>query len=436
MKTISTSKWVTAAVNQKPIQQKRTKARKASLPLCTSVILFLNLWAASAQVNLPIGNLLPGEKVTLTFDVTITNPFPASATSVTNQGTVSGGNFTTVNTDDPQTAPVGDATVTPVFVPPVITSASNATFTVGVNGVFTVTRTGNPTPDLFVSGPIPKNVGFNPGTGNLSGTPIIATGGVYPLVITATNATGTNVQNFTLTVLESPALGCPPNLTTNNAPGQCAQTAAFSATVTHGYPAPVVTYKLGTNVITSPYSFPVGTNVVTVTATNGVPPDKTCSFNVIVKDTEPPTAICPSNITVTANGNCPAVVNFVVSGSDNCAFSNAVANPPSGSAFAVGTNLVTVTAMDVAGNTNTCTFKVTVLTGPPPALSIARSGTNAVLSWSNIFGCYALQYTPQLVSPPATNVWIPHLGPFVPSGGNIFVTNGIDATNRFFRLAH
>ena len=52
--------------------------------------LFISSLASFAQVNLPIGTLLPGEKVTLTFDVTITNPFPASATSVTNQGTVSG----------------------------------------------------------------------------------------------------------------------------------------------------------------------------------------------------------------------------------------------------------------------------------------------------------------------------------------------------------
>jgi len=296
-----------------------------------------------------------------------------------------------------------------------------------------VTRTGNPTPDLFVSGTIPNNVGFNPGTGNLSGTPNIGTGGVYPLVITATNATGTNVQNFTLTVLESPALGCPPNLSTNNAAGQCAQTVAFSAIVTHGYPTPVVTYKLDTNVISSPYAFPVGTNVVMVTATNGVPPDKNCSFNVIVKDTEPPIAICPSDITVTANGNCAAVVNFVVSGSDNCAFSNAVANPPSGSAFAVGTNIVTVTAMDVAGNTNTCTFNVAVLAGTAPTLSIAQSDTNVVLSWSTNFPCYTLQYTPELL---ATNFWTNFTGLLGTNGGIIYATNDVGASSRFFRLAY
>src|SRR5262249_56014938 len=107
-----------------------------------------------------------------------------------------------------------------VYQPPLITSTNNATFKVGINGVFTVTRTGNPTPDLFISGTIPNNIGFNPGTGNLSGTPSIGTGGTYPLVITATNLIGTNMQNFTLTVLEAPAMSCPPNVTTNTAAGQ------------------------------------------------------------------------------------------------------------------------------------------------------------------------------------------------------------------------
>src|SRR5262249_29258646 len=151
----------------------------------------------------------------------------------------------------------------------------------------------------------------------------------------------------------------------------CARTVAFSANVTHGYPTPVVTYKIGTNFITSPYPFPVGTNTVTVTATNGVPTDKTCSFTVTVRDTEPPTPTCPADIVVTnVAGNCPAIVNFNVSGTDNCGTPTVVATPPSGSTFALGTNTVTVLATDAAGNTNTCSFTVRLLPGPGPLLRI------------------------------------------------------------------
>lgn len=73
--------------------------------------------ATFAQVNLPLGNLAPGESVTITFDVTITSPFPPGVNSVTNHGTLSGSNFSAVNSDDPQTVPVGDATITAVDIP-------------------------------------------------------------------------------------------------------------------------------------------------------------------------------------------------------------------------------------------------------------------------------------------------------------------------------
>ena len=144
-----------------------------------------------------------------------------------------------------------------------------------------------------------------------------------------------------------------------------------------------------------------------------------------------PTVTCSSNITVTANGNCPAVVNFTVAASDNVALANATTNPASGSAFPLGTNTVTVTARDTAGNTNFCTFKVTVVAGAAPQLSIVRSGTNVVVSWTNLFPCYALQTAPLL----ASNSWSLYPGPFATNSGNIFVTNSAALTNRFYRLS-
>ena len=97
MKTISISQWVAAVA-----------------------MLLISSRTTFAQVNLPIGNLLPGEKVTITFDVTLTNPFPAGVVSVINQGTITGGNFSPVNSDDPQTTLLGDATITTVDVPPLV----------------------------------------------------------------------------------------------------------------------------------------------------------------------------------------------------------------------------------------------------------------------------------------------------------------------------
>ncbi len=84
--------------------------------------------------------------------------------------------------------------------PPVITSASNAIFTVNVSNTFTVTSTGFPGATYSETGTLPSGVTFNTTTGVLSGTPATGTNGVYPISITATSSAGTATQNFTLTV--------------------------------------------------------------------------------------------------------------------------------------------------------------------------------------------------------------------------------------------
>jgi len=89
-------------------------------------------------------------------------------------------------------------------VPPDITSPNHTTFTVGVPGTFTVTTTGSPPITITKSGTLPTGVNFvdnNNGTATLSGTPAAGTEGIYLLTFTATNAFGSDVQNFTLTVV-------------------------------------------------------------------------------------------------------------------------------------------------------------------------------------------------------------------------------------------
>jgi PKD repeat protein len=115
----------------------------------------------------------------------------------------------------------------------------------------------------------------------LTGTPALGSGGTYPLVFTATNSAGTNTQNFTLTVNQSPLVNCPSDIVTNAAGGVClTPSIPFSATAS-GFPTPTITYRLGAGFITSPTTFPIGTNMVAVTATNSVGTNS-CSFTVTV----------------------------------------------------------------------------------------------------------------------------------------------------------
>src|SRR6185437_16232968 len=94
---------------------------------------------------------------------------------------------------------------------PRITSANAATFTENVAGTFTVTAPAFPTvTSLTETGNLPSGVTFvdnGDGTATLAGTPDAATGGTYPITITAGNGIGTDAtQSFTLTVQQAPQI--------------------------------------------------------------------------------------------------------------------------------------------------------------------------------------------------------------------------------------
>jgi hypothetical protein len=210
------------------------------------------------------------------------NASPASSTLTSGSATstftagATGGTGQTSATVDNQTV---TAAIT-VNQPAKITTGTNTTFVTGVTGSFTVTATGYPGPVLSHAGTLPSGVTFTPATGVLSGAPAAGTGQIYPLTFTATNTSGTNIQNFQLTVEQPPSLSCPATITTNAPGGVCLPAVAFASSVT-GFPAPAVSYKLNSATIVSPYLFPIGTNVVTSTATNLIGTN-TCSFDVKV----------------------------------------------------------------------------------------------------------------------------------------------------------
>ena len=66
----------------------------------------------AVQVNL--GDVPAGSHVSITFKASISNPLPSEVTNVINQGVVSGSNFSSVPTDDPDTLLANDATGTAV----------------------------------------------------------------------------------------------------------------------------------------------------------------------------------------------------------------------------------------------------------------------------------------------------------------------------------
>jgi thiamine phosphate synthase YjbQ (UPF0047 family) len=85
---------------------------------------------------------------------------------------------------------------------PVIKSISAKTATIGTSFSQSVSASGDPTPNLSVSG-LTSGLSFadsGNGTGNVTGTPTTGSDGTYTVTITASNSEGSSTSNFTIKV--------------------------------------------------------------------------------------------------------------------------------------------------------------------------------------------------------------------------------------------
>jgi hypothetical protein len=133
-------------------------------------------------------------------------------------------------------------TVNAAPLAPTINSANSTTFTVGTQGSFSVTSTGNPVATFASSGTLPSGVTLvsnGDGTATLAGTPASGSQGTYPITITATNGVSPDAsQAFTLTVV--PANAAPVITSANGTTFAAGVAGTFSVTTT-GYPTAKIT---------------------------------------------------------------------------------------------------------------------------------------------------------------------------------------------------
>jgi hypothetical protein len=126
---------------------------------------------------------------------------------------------------------------------------------------------------------------------------------------------------------------------------------------------------------------------VTCTATDPSGAPSTVTFNVIVRDTQPPVFTSLQNLTVltTRTGDSGVAVNYTPpAASDNCGTATVVCTPAPGSVFPRGTTTVTCTATDGAGNQSTSRFQVTVFDA---CVQDNGTPTNSLL-WNSATGQY------------------------------------------------
>lgn len=181
----------------------------------------------------------------------------------------------------------------------------------------------------------------------------------------------------------SPTITCPANQTVNAATGTCSSVATYdtpTATDACGGAIPSGNIeRIGGLASGSTFTKANNPNVVTYMATDEFGNTHTCSFTITVNDNQLPVITCPADRTVNApTGSCSANVSYTILASDNC-------SPPptltrlsglnSGSAFPRGTTVVTWRASDGAGNSSTCSFRVTVRDAQPPSISCPANRT-------------------------------------------------------------
>ncbi|PJF21804.1 MAG: hypothetical protein CUN56_09215 [Phototrophicales bacterium] len=68
--------------------------------------------AAQDQVDLPLPDIPPGQQIVIVYQVTINEDLQPNVTVISNQGVITGSNFSPIYTNDPETTLENDATLT------------------------------------------------------------------------------------------------------------------------------------------------------------------------------------------------------------------------------------------------------------------------------------------------------------------------------------
>ncbi len=188
---------------------------------------------------------------------------------------------------------------------------------------------------------------------------------------------------------------CPPDVDVSAGSGRCDATVNVGmATATDDLSTPSVEGERNDSLaLTAVY--PVGTTTILWTARDDSGNTNTCTQTVTVRDDQKPgISDCPGDQTVScATGECSAIITWtepIVD--DNCSIASFTSTHLPGDSFPKGgPTTVTYTAIDVHGNTETCSFTVTVLDDEKPVIAgcpgnittdLQPGACTALVSWT------------------------------------------------------
>ena len=177
--------------------------------------------------------------------------------------------------------------------------------------------------------------------------------------------------SFLVTVSDQQApqfIGLPERVTVPSEAGLCTAVVSWSA--------PTATDNCEVAGITLTHAsgdqFPVGDTQVDLTATDIHGNETLTSFIVTVEDLESPLILdTPADIALANDaGSCGAVASWIdATASDNCGIDTLTSSRTSGDFFDVGTTEVTITALDIHGNSSTSSYSVTITDNEDPTIA-------------------------------------------------------------------
>ena len=288
-------------------------------------------------------------------------------------------------------------TITPVNDPPV---ANNDNATTGSSTPVTINVISNdtdidgnidPTTVTITNGPVNGgSVSIDPVTGAITYTPGPNTCGTdhftYQVCDDGTPLPAlcdTAVVSITITDTEAPVISCPASLPAFTAfadiCGYQISGTALDATATDNCGAVTLThnyYSWANPNSLNGATFPLGTTVVTWTATDAAGNTSSCNVNVTVEDHTAPSFLnCASGAVYTVSlfpDDCEGGVIWPIPvAMDNCGTVTVTqtSGPAHGSLLTVGSYVIAYTATDGNGNSDICSFTINVIDTEDPTIT-------------------------------------------------------------------
>ncbi|PWI31130.1 hypothetical protein DI383_00200 [Flavobacteriaceae bacterium LYZ1037] len=127
----------------------------------------------------------------------------------------------------------------------------------------------------------------------------------------------------------------------------------------------------------------IGAHTITLNRKDNAGNIASCDATVTVEDNMGPTLSCLADFTIDSSGNF-TLPDYYVGGSvtvvDNCGINTVVQTPASGTSLAHGVHVISYLATDVNGNTNSCSFNLTVNDNTLSIASVELSVSDILLA--------------------------------------------------------